>query len=244
MDYYSPETYGERIAGVYDQYYAEFDPATIQVLADLAQGGKALELGIGTGQIAIPLSQSGVSVQGIDISESMVARLHAKPGGEKIQVAMGSFADVDVVGQFTLIYVVFNTFYSLLTQEEQVKCFQNVAEHLTPHGAFVIEAFVPDLSRFTAGQTVRLTRIDDKEVQLDVTQLDADKQIVNTQHMVCTEHGITFYPVRLRFIWPAEMDLMAQLGHLRLKERWADWKKAPFTSSSRMYISVYQQDSR
>jgi SAM-dependent methyltransferase len=240
MDYYSGETYGERIAGIYDQWYSEFDPAAIQTLFELADGGKALELGIGTGRIAIPLMHTGIAVYGIDVSESMVDKLKAKPGGESIPITMGNFADVGVDGQFTLIYVVFNTFYSLLTQDEQVRCFQNVAKHLAPDGVFVIEAFVPDLTRFTGGQAMRVTCIGENEVQVDVSQIEPDKQVVTSQHMVLTDQGTRFYPVRLRYVWPTEMDLMARLSQLQLRERWGDWKKATFMPDSGKHISVYE----
>ncbi len=239
MDYYTEATYGDRIANVYDQWYNEFDPTAISRLAELARGGRALELGIGTGRIALPLVKAGVAVEGIDISTTMVDRLRSKPGGEGIPVTMGNFADVNVEGQYSLIYVVFNTFYSLLTQEEQVKCFQNVASHLASNGVFVLETFVPDLTRFTAGQAVRLTRIGENEVHMDVTLIETDKQVTNTQHMMITDHETRFFPVKLRFTWPSEMDLMARLSHLQLVERWSDWEKSPFTSASRMYISIY-----
>jgi len=239
MDGYTLETYGERIAEVYDQYYPEYDPAAIQVLAELAKGGKALELGIGTGRIALPLMQTGTSVQGIDISQSMVAKLRAKPGGESIKVTMGDFSDVNVDGKFNLIYVVFNTFFSLLTQEEQVRCFQNVTSHLEPGGVFVIEAFVPDLTRFTGGQAIRGTHVTENEARLDITMVEYDKQVLTSQHVIFTGEGIRFYPVKIRYVWPAEMDLMARLGHLQLIMRWSDWKKNLFTSGSRMHVSVY-----
>jgi len=239
MDGYTLETYGERIAEVYDQYYPEYDPAAIQVLAELAKGGKALELGIGTGRIALPLMQTGTSVQGIDISQSMVAKLRAKPGGESIKVTMGDFSDVNVDGKFNLIYVVFNTFFSLLTQEEQVRCFQNVTSHLEPGGVFVIEAFVPDLTRFTGSQAIRGTHVSETEARVDITMVEYDKQVLTGQHLVFTSEGIRFYPVKIRYVWPTEMDLMARLGHLQLKMRWSDWKRNPFTSGSRMHVSIY-----
>jgi len=240
MNNYSEETYGERIAGVYDQWYSMYDPSTIQTLSELAHGGNVLELGIGTGRIAIPLLNTGLTVHGIDASESMVAKLQAKPGGESIPVKMGNFADVSVDGQYKLIYVVFNTFFSLLTQDEQVRCFRNVAKHLASDGVFVIEAFVPDLKRFTAGQAIRLTRIELNEIQVDVTQLEPESQVVTTQHIVLTEQGTRFYPVKLRYVWPVEMDLMAQLAQLRLKERWSDWTKTQFAADSGKHISVYE----
>ena len=242
MKNYSEETYGERIAGVYDQWYGEFDPASVQVLTEFALGGKALELGIGTGRIALPLLQNGVVVQGIDVSESMVAKLRAKPGGDGIPVTMGNFADVAVEGQFALIYVVFNTFYSLLTQEEQIRCFQNVARHLASDGVFVVEVFVPDMTRFTGRQAMRATQLGENEVHIDVTQVQPEKQVVSTQHVVLTDQGTRFYPVKLRYIWHTEMDLMARLAHLQLKERWGDWKKSKFTFEGGKHISVYEHE--
>ena len=239
MEHYSEETYGERIVGVYDQWYSEFDPAAIQILVELAQGGNALELGIGTGRIALPLTQAGVTVHGIDASTSMVSRMRAKPGGNRVTVTIGNFADIHVDGQFSLIYVVFNTFFALLTQDEQVRCFQNVAKHLTADGVFVIEAFVPDLKRFTGGQALRATRIEENEVQLDVSQIELDKQVITSQHMVLTDQGTQFYPVKIRYVWPSEMDLMAQLSQLKLRERWSDWCKNPFSDDSGKHISIY-----
>ncbi len=240
MSEYTKETYGESIAGVYDQWYSDLDPAAIQLLFELADGGKALELGIGTGRIAIPLLKAGISVQGIDASEAMVARLHAKPGGENIPVSMGNFADVSVDGVFSLIFVVFNTFYSLLTQEEQLRCFQNVARHLSPGGVFAIEAFVPDLKRFSGGQAMRLVRIGDSEVRIDVTEIELDKQLITSQHVQLLENRTHFYPIKIRYVWPSEMDLMARLSGLQLKKRWGDWKKNEFTADSGKHISVYQ----
>ncbi len=239
MEEYTEKTYGERIAEVYDEWYAGFDPAAIQTLAELAQGGKALELGIGTGRVAIPLHERGVSVEGIDASEAMVAKLHAKPGGAKIQVRKGNFADVNVEGQFSLIYSVFNTFFSLLTQQEQILCFENVARHLSPQGVFAIEAFVPDMTRFTGSQAMRVVRIGDHAVLMDVSQHEQDKQLITSQHVWLTEAGTKFFPVRIRYIWPSEMDLMARLAGLQLKQRWSDWTKAEFTASSGKHISVY-----
>ena len=242
MDY-AAETYGERIANVYDQWYSEYDPAAIDFLAKLAKGGKALELGIGTGRIALPLVKAGVVVQGVDASESMVAWLRSKPGGENIPVTLASLPDLPVDGHFSLVYVVFNTFFCLLTQQEQIRCFQNVARHLSANGVFVIEAFIPDLARFTGGQCTRTVRIEDHEIQMDVSQLELDKQLIISQHVVLTEQGTSFYPVKLRYIWPSEMDLMAQLSHKQLRERWGGWAKNPFTGQSGKHISVYELSS-
>jgi hypothetical protein len=240
MDFYSDETYGERIASVYDEWYYELDPESIQVLSEMAHGGRALELGIGTGRIAIPLQNSGVTVHGIDASPSMVNRLHSKAGGENIPVSMGNFADVPVEGEYSLIYVVFNTFFALLTQDEQIRCFQNVAKHMDEAGVFVVEAFIPDPARFSAGQNMRVTRIGEYEVHMDVSEVELDKQLVTAQHIVLTEHGTRFYPVKIRYVWPAELDLMAQLAQLQLRERWDDWEKSQFTAKSGKNISIYE----
>ena len=240
MDNYQEDTYGERIAGVYDAWYDEYDEATLATLRELAQGGRALELGIGTGRLALPLQRSGVAVEGSDASAAMIAKLHSKPGGDKIPLVIGNFADVAVEGHYTLIYVLVNTFFALLTQEEQVRCFRNVAQHLSPQGSFLVEAFVPDMSRLTARQAVRVGDMTENEVQLDVSQIDPVNQQITAQHVVLTEQRIRLYPVKLRYVWPAELDLMARLAGLQLKHRWADWRKAAFSADSSMHISVYE----
>ena len=239
MESYGAETYGERIAGIYDDWYGAFDDATVATLGELAQGGRALELGIGTGRVALPLQQSGVEVHGIDASEAMVARLRAKPGGESLPVSLGDFAEVDVEGEFSLVYVLVNTFVGLLTQDDQVRCFQNVARHLSADGAFLIEAFVPDLTRFEGGQAVRAIRVGNDEVRFEVSQLDPASQCVTSQQVALTEEGVRLYPVKLRYAWPAELDLMARLAGLHLRHRWDSWKRTPFTELSGKHISVY-----
>lgn len=240
MTEYRDETYGRRIAGIYDEWYGEFDQGMVGVLGELVGGGRALELGIGTGRVALPLQESGVEVHGIDASEEMVARLRAKAGGERIPVTVGSFADVDVEGRFSLVYVVFSTFFALLTQEEQVRCFKNVARRLSDDGAFLIEAFVPDLGRFDRGQTVRARHVTVDEVRLEATQWDPLHQQIMGQHIALSEDGIRLFPVKLRLAWPAELDLMAQLAGLGLWQRWENWERAPFRASSQKHISVYR----
>lgn len=239
MGDYQDKTYGERIAGVYDDWYDQVDPAAITLLSELAQGGRALELGIGSGRIALPLAERGVEVAGIDASPAMVARLRAKAGAANIAVTLGDFAEVAVAGQFALTYVVFNTFFALLTQEAQVRCFQNVAQHLAPMGLFVIEAFVPDLARYQGRQAVRALRVETDEVHLDISQLDPARQQVMGQHVVISPAGTRLYPVKLRYAWPAELDLMAQLAGLQLEHRWSNWERAAFTADSGKHISVY-----
>lgn len=241
MDAYQEDTYGERIADVYDAWYAEVDDATVAVLRELAQGGRALELGIGSGRVALPLQHSGVSVHGIEASEAMLDRLRAKPGGERLPVTLGDFADIPVEGDYALIYVLVNTFFALLTQEEQIRCFQNVAGHLSPAGVFVLEAFVPDLTRFHSHQTVRALHVGVHEVRVDASQIDPVSQQITSQHVVLTEDEVRLYPVKLRYAWPTELDLMAQLAGLQLRHRWGDWRKTAFTADSGKHVSVYEQ---
>jgi SAM-dependent methyltransferase len=237
---YKPETYGDRIASVYDHWVGgRVSVEAAPVLASLARGGWALELGIGTGLIALPLAAQGIEVQGIDASEAMVAQLHAKPGGSAIPVTIGDMADVDVEGSFSLIYVVSNTFFALLSQAEQVRCFQNVAKRLTPDGVFVIEAFVPDPSRFVRGKVMSPLQVELDRVTLEVSQHDPVAQRVTSQQIVLAEQGVQFYPVALRYAWPSELDLMAQMAGLHLQERWADWQRRPFTAESSRHVSVW-----
>jgi len=239
MKNYSDDTYGQRVAHVYDDWYAKIDEGAIDLLSELAGDGPALELGIGTGRIALPLSARNVKVSGIDASELMVAQLKAKDGAEEIDVRMGSFADVDIEGEFQLVYIVFNTFFALLSQEEQVRCFRNVAAHLTSSGCFLIEAFVPELTRFIGGQVNWATKVEDEVVELDVGKHDAVNQRVCSQKVVLKDGSVKLYPVQIRYVWPAELDLMAQLAGLHLRERWSNWQRSPFDSTSSKHISVY-----
>ena len=241
MNFYSDETYGERVAGVYDEWYSEYDPLAIDALAELARNGKALELGIGTGRIALPLSERNVEVHGIDAASSMISRLRSKPGSDGISVTQGNFADVAVEGQFSLVYVVFNTFFALSSQEEQVRCFRNVAAHLSEDGCFVIEAFVPDVTRFTGDQVNWATKVTEDRVELDAGQHDRAAQRVISQKVVITDGNVRLYPVQIRYAWPSELDLMAQLAGLHLRERWSNWKREPFTSESQKHISIYRR---
>lgn len=240
MKDYSASTYGEEIAEVYDEWYSDFDQAIIPTLVELAQGGKALELGIGTGRIAIPLQQAGIEVHGIDASQAMIEKLRAKPGSENIPVTFGNFAEVAVEGQFDLIYVVFNTFFALGSQEEQILCMRNAASRLTPNGVFLMEVFFPNMARYSDQQTVRATVIDDHRVQLEASRIDMINQQIVSQHTILTEEGIRLYPVKVRYAWPAELDLMAQMADLTLQHRWGTWQKDPFTHENGRHISVYR----
>ncbi len=239
MESYADATYGERIAEVYDQFYAQFDAASIDLLFEFTSGGRALELGIGTGRIALPLQKKGTKIHGIDASEAMLAKLQDKPSSADIEVVEGSFEQFQIDERFKLIYVVFNTFFALLTQESQINCFQCVAEHLSPDGVFLIEAFVPNLARFDDNQAVRTTQVSEKWVRLDASQHDPVAQQSISQHIFLSQAGIQLYPVKIRYAWPAELDLMARLAGLSLKHRWDSWTKDSFNTDSKNHISVY-----
>jgi len=242
MDRYGPETYGEQIADVYDEWHAGMDPAaTVEVLASLAGSGPVLELGIGTGRVAIPLAARGLEVHGIDASPPMVERMRAKPGGERIGVTFGQLADVAVDRAFSLIFIVFNTFFALLSQDDQVRCFSNVARRLEPGGCFAMEAFVPDVARFDRGQRVHAINLDVDRVRLDVSLHRPVEQRVDAQHVVITGEGVRLVPVALRYAWPPELDLMARLARLRLRHRWGGWDRAPFVDDSQKHVSVYEK---
>jgi SAM-dependent methyltransferase len=242
---YDASTYGDRIAEIYDDLYGElFDAdATVSFLAELAGGGRALELGIGTGRIAVPLAGRGIDIAGIDSSEAMIARLRAKPGGQDIPVTIANFLEVDVEGEFAVVYIPFNTLFALTTQEEQVRCFQNVARHLTEDGVFVVEAFVPDVSRYDRHQRVSVDQVNNDHVLLEVSRHDPVRQMSDTQHVVLSESGTKLYPVRIRYAYPSELDLMARLAGLRLRERFGGWHREPFTSASVAHVSVYERAS-
>jgi len=244
MEGYDASTYGDKIAGIYDDLYGTlFDvEATVELLSHLAHGEPALELAVGTGRIALPLAAAGVEVTGIDISEEMVARLRSKPGGEDIPVVIGDFADVDVEGAFGLVYLVFNTLFALTTQENQVRCFDNVAKRLSADGVFVVEAFVPDITRFDGHQRTGVEEVTVDEVHLEASRHDPVRQTIDTHHVVLKNGAqVELYPVFLRYAYPAELDLMARLAGLRLRNRWGGWHKEPFTSDSRFHVSVYER---
>ena len=234
-------TYGDRLADVYDEWFSHVDDAAIDSLAELSKGGRALELGIGTGRVALPLAARGIEVHGIDASGAMVSKLRAKQGGESIPVTMGNFADVAVEGEFSLVFIAFNTFFALLTQDEQVRCFRNVAAHLADGGAFVIDAFVPDMKRFTGGQEVRTHAVTTEQVSLQVSQHDPARQRVKGQFIVLRNDQVKLYPVEIRYCWPSELDLMAQLAGMRLGHRWGGWTRGEFNSASEKHISVYER---
>jgi SAM-dependent methyltransferase len=240
---YDAATYGDRMAEVYDGWFAVPSDTqdTVGFLSDLAGTGSVLELGIGTGRVALPLVQRGFEVHGIDASEAMVEKLRGKNGGGSVPVSIGDFAELDIEGEFSLVYVVFNTFFALPAQEDQVRCFSNVAQRLQEGGVFVIEAFVPDMTRWDQDQRVETLHLGDDSVVLAAARHDPLEQRVASNHLVVSEAGIEMYPVRLRYAWPSELDLMARLAGLRLRERWGGWRREPFTASSVKHVSVYER---
>ena len=242
MQKYEPVmSFDEAAAEVYDDVSQRGDEMeTVEFLEQLARGGPALELAIGTGRIALPLAARGIRVDGIDFSSAMVARLRAKPGGAQIAITMGNFADVVVKGTYRLIYLVFNTLFNLLSQDEQVRCFENVADHLTNDGCFVVETFVPAfLHRLRDNQYVDAESIGVDEVRLDVLRHDMERQMIEESHVSLSPAGIRLNPVVQRYAWPSELDLMARIAGLRLKQRWASWTREQFTSTSSNCVSVY-----
>ena len=239
MNEYDDTTYGDRIAEAYDELFPEYDPASIELLFELARGGPALELGIGTGRIALPLHERGVAVNGIDASAAMLSKLRSKKHGTEIEVLTTTFAEFKIDERFQLIYVVFNTFFGLLTQEEQVRCLKSVSYHLTRDGVFLIEVFVPDLCRFVDHQTVRAVNLTKNEVRFDVSEVDPVAQHVTAQHVMLSHEGTRLYPIKLRYAWPSELDLMAQIAGLSLHHRWGSWSREAFTKDSKKHVSVY-----
>jgi len=236
------DSFAGRVADRYDEAAAEMfapevvDPA-VELLAGLAEDGPALELGIGTGRIALPLVRRGVVVHGIDLSPDMVAQLRDKPGGEEIPVTIGDFATTTVEGTFSLAYVVWNSIMNLGTQEAQVACFRNAAAHLVPRGLFVVEILLPELQRLVPGETFLAFDFSPEHVGFD--EYDVVEQRLTSHHYYPERGDYETFPGR--YIWPAELDLMARLAGLSLRERWGGWQHEPFTSESRSHVSVYEK---
>ena len=239
--------FDERVAARYDESgeVAEmFGPAAVgpvvDLLLELAGSGRALELGIGTGRIALPLAQRGVPVHGIEMSNAMVARLRAKPDGEDIGVTIGDFATATVDGAFSVAYLVFNTIMNLTTQAAQVACFRNVAAHLEPGGCFVIEVGIPELQRLPPGETILAFHV--SETRWGIDEYDVATQGLISHHFLKVEGGgLERRSIPFRYVWPSELDLMAELAGMRLRDRWSGWDREPFTSESTKHISVWEK---
>jgi SAM-dependent methyltransferase len=233
----------ERVAATYDDSSEVFEPGAVDAVADVLAGlagdGQALELGIGTGRIALPLARRGVPVHGIELSRAMVARLRAKPGGDAIGVTIGDFATTRVDGTFSLAYLVFNTIMNLTTQDAQVACFRNVAAHLEPGGCFVIEVRVPDLRMLPPGQNVLPWHVSPE--RWVAYSFDLATQAMLGHYVEFTGGQGEYRTMPFRYVWPAELDLMAQLAGMRLRDRWEGWTRQPFTSESRQHVSVWEK---
>jgi SAM-dependent methyltransferase len=236
--------FDERIAAGYDAAStAMFEPAlldrTTAFLAQHARGGRALELGIGTGRVALPLHERGVPVHGIELSPAMADRLSAKPGAARIGVTIGDFATARVEGTFRLAYLVYNTITNLMTQDEQVACFRNVADHLEPGGRFVVEVFVPQLQRLPPGETVRAFEVQPHHLGFD--EYDVVTQTLHSHHYWIVGGKAERFVSPHRYVWPAELDLMARIAGMKLVERWAGWDRSPFTAESESHVSVWEK---
>lgn len=240
---HDPEAYGRAIAADYDALYDDTldTRAAVTCLADLAGTGPVLELGIGTGRLALPLVAQGLAVHGVDSSPEMVARLRGKPGGAAVPVTVADFADVRLDGRFTLVVLAFNTVFALPSQDAQIDCFATAAAHLHPGGRFVVEAFVPDPTRFSQGRMVRPYAIGAETVVLEMGEIDPAVQRMTTTKVALGPAGVRLYPANHRYAWPAELDLMARLAGLRLTHRWGQWRRTPFTAASTAHVSVYER---
>jgi SAM-dependent methyltransferase len=240
-----PEDYfGERVAERFDERYAhKAEPAVVDpivaFLVDLARGGDALELGVGTGRIALPLAQRGVPVHGIDLSEAMVARLRAKPGADQVGLTIGDFATTIVDGTFSIAYLVANTIMNLTTQDEQVACFQNAAAHLGPNGCFVVEVLVPRLRRLAPGETFQPFAVEPTHLGFD--EYDVARQGLISHHYWIEGDKVDVFSPPFRYVWPSELDLMARLAGMTLRERWGGWEREPFTGDSDKHVSVWEK---
>lgn len=241
MDGYRSDTYGEEIADIYDELHSRADTqAAVSVLASLAGTGRVMELAVGTGRVAIPLAATGLEVHGVDSSPAMLDQLRAKPGGDAVQAQLGDMAELNSRLRFDLVFVVFNSFFLLDSQDAQVCCFEAVARHLNPGGRFVLECFVPEPAMYQGGQRVSAPSVALDGVRLDAARLSKSTQTVETQHVLIRRSGIRFLPVRIRYAWPTELDLMARIAGLHLENRWAGWAREPYGDAASGHISVYR----
>ncbi len=243
MTDFDPTAYGASgIADEYDDLYAghwETDTA-VDRIAELAGGGRVLELGIGTGRLALPLVARGIEVHGVDGSAEMVAKLREKPGGDAIPVVIGDFSQSDSGTGFALVVLAVNTIFALPDQQAQVDSFRNAARHLAPGGRFVIEAWVPDIGAFRHNRLVRPRIVQSDRISIETAELDPVEQTMRTTQAVFSNGSVRLYPANHRYAWPAELDLMAQLAGLRREERWADWTGSTFTAESQAHVTVYR----
>ena len=242
MKRYTPETFGELNAEEYDLLHNPgTTDAAVDLLAEFALQGRTLELAIGTGRVALPLAARGCRIEGIEASPLMVEKLREKPGGHAIPVTIGDMSEVRAEGTFDFIFLIFNTLFNLTSQDAQVKCFHNAAAMLAPGGAFLVEAFVPDLTQFHDHRSVKPRHVGFSSLALEAAVHDPTTQRIDYQVLRVTAEGTRLTPLPMRYAWPQETDLMAQLAGLELENRWGGWDKSAFTADSRMHISVYRK---
>jgi SAM-dependent methyltransferase len=241
MDENDPRLYGERWATAYDEEHTWLDPTdAVKFLHELGGEGPALELGIGTGRVALPLARLGVQVHGVDISEAMVGRLRSKPGGRDLEVTVCDMTEIVSSVRYRLVYVVYNTIASLLSQEKQVDCFISAARHLASDGRFVVECYMPDIARFRDGQQcTRVLRVTDDCAHIGISLHDPVEQRVRGHIVRIDRDRATSHPLFIRYAWPSELDLMGRIAGLQLQQRWGGWRRDPFTAASRAHVSVY-----
>jgi SAM-dependent methyltransferase len=239
---FDPSSYGRFAAADYDDLYADLESEmAVEVLAELAESGPVLEFGIGTGRLALPLLARGLEVHGVEGSPAMAELLAKKPGGERIPVAVGDFAETSLEGTFSLVVLAINTIYALPSQDAQVACFRNAARHLETGGKFVVDAWVPDPGAFRNGTAVRPVQITDGRIELEVARIDTASQTMHTNKVHLSDSGVRIIPANHRYAWPAELDLMGRLAGMRLIHRWQGWDKAPFVNGSTAHVSVWQK---
>ena len=237
--------WGREIAEVYDEtshamFEADALGRTVDLLAELAGRGSALEFAVGTGRVALPLSARGVPVQGIELSPYMVEQLRSKPGADAVPITIGDMTTTEVAGQFRLVYLVYNTIMNVTTQDEQVAVFVNAATHLEPGGCFVVELVVPQVRRLPPGELGRVFTLEPDHVGLETFD-DVVGQISWSHHWMSVDGRLVRHSAPYRYIWPAELELMAKVAGLRLRDRWADWDRSPFTSESGSQIAVFEK---
>ncbi len=231
-----------------DEYDGRHNPGTtdlaVSLLAELAGAGKVLELAIGTGRVAIPLANLGIDVQGLEGSPDMVEQLRAKEGGDRIPVTLGDMTDVNVDDEFDFVFLIFNTFFNLTSQDAQVRCFENVAHHLNPGGGFLVETFIPDLSVFHNHRSIRTQHLDMDTLIIEAGLHDPVNQTIEYQRAYIDDSGVTLKPLPMRYAWPSEIDLMARSAGLSLEARWGGWDRQPFDGDSEMHVSLYRKAIR
>lgn len=241
---FDPSEYGRRNASSYDDLHVDLSPdSAVAVIAGYAAGGAVLEFGIGTGRIALPLAATGLRVDGIDGSPEMIEQLRGRPGGSALRVEIGDFSTTTTGRQYTVVVLAFDTINALPTQEAQVQTFRNAAAHLEPSGVFLVENWVPDVAGFHSGRAVRAHELAEGRVLIEVAELHRAEQRISATRLAFTADGVRLLPVNHRYVWPAELDLMARLAGLRLEERWQDWDRAAFTDDSTTYVAVYRKET-